>query len=449
MRGYFKRKIACLVFACVFMITSLAGCGNDSKKDGVETSTGEISASLESASDVTTTEREEEQTSSTAQMTTEETTEETTTEATTEAPTTTMAPTTTVAPTTKKPAEKTTAKPKPTEPTTTAPTVSKAEQMAREIVNSIITPNMSQFDKALAIHDWLIFNLDYDFTFSNYYVEETLRDRKGVCQGYALSFNMMCQMAGLEVIYVTGTATDSNGGSGGHAWNQVKIDGKWYNVDTTWDDPASPGKDFNNHSSNRHDYFLISDSTMNKDHNPTSSGRQSCPADYDRVTIVKAATSNAYHSEFEFASNAEEFAAAINKTAEANRTKVYIKYYDPNLTSTTMWNGIYDKIKLAKYPAQMEPSYAPAYGITTYVLSVMPASEFNKIPVVTSNEQLEQIMVELYNSGKTSITLRYEPIDGDVWFGSETYIFNQIDRVEYNGGKCIYTTIEIIDLQAQ
>ena len=435
MRGYLKRKIACLFVVFVFLTTSLIGCVDEKKENPKEKNTSEISASLDSTSDITTEDSKEQQTSSTEEVTTEETTEETTTEE-----TTTPAPTTTV--------EQTTAKPKPVETTTATPTVSKAEQMAKEIVNSIIKPNMSEFDKALAIHDWLIFNLDYDFTYSNYYVEQALTDRRCVCQGYALTFKMMCEMAGLNVIYVTGEGY-SGGAWGGHAWNQVRIDGKWYNVDVTWDDPASPGKDFNNHSTNRHDYFLISDSTINRDHKATSSGRQSCPSDYDRVKIVKAATSNAYHSDFEFASNAQEFAAAINKAAEANKSKVYIKYYDPNLTSTTMWDGIYDKIKLAKYPAQMEPSYAPAQGIATYVLSIMPASEFNKVQVVTSNEQLNQIMDEIYNSGKKSITLRYEPVDGNVWFGSDKYIFNQNGRVEYNGGKCIYTTLEITGLQVQ
>ena len=452
MKGNFKRKIACLLFVCIFMVTSLVGCGDEkkNKKDSVtENNTGEVSASIELTSDISDEESKEEQTSIVAEVTTEESTEEIITETTTET-TTTAAPTTTVAPTTKKPADKTTqkttAKPKPVEQTTTAPKVSKAEQMAKEIVDDIITSNMTQFEKALTIHDWLIFNLDYDFTYSNYYVEETLRDRRCVCQGYALTFKMMCEMAGLDVIYVTGkgyTGVDW----GGHAWNQVKIDGKWYNVDVTWDDPASPGKDFNNHVCNSHEYFLISDSTINKDHNATSSGRQSCPSDYDRATIVKAATNNVYHSDFEFASNDQEFAAGINKAAEANKSRIYIKYYDPNVTTDTMWNGIFDRIKQAKYPADIEAAYAPAQGVTTYVIKVMPASEFNKAPVVTSNEQLEQVLEDIYNSGKTSITLRYEPTDGDVWFGSDKYIFEQKDRKEYNGGKSIYTTIEITGLQ--
>ena len=186
---------------------------------------------------------------------------------------------------------------------------------------------------------------------------------------------------------------------------------------------------------------------MNKDHKATSSGRQSCSSDYDRVAIAKASANNVYNSDFEFASNAQEFAAAINKAVEANKTKVYIKYYEPNLTSQNMWDGIWDKIKLAKYPANIEPSYAPVDGIATYVITFMPLKEFNKIQVITSNEQLDEVMDELYNSGKTSITIRYEPTNGNLWFGSDKYIFQQSGRVEYNGGKCMCTTVEIIGLQ--
>lgn len=474
MRGYYVRKIACLFLGCMMIIIALNGCGADKKAS--QSSEEEMFSSIyESNLEETTlvivedTLQEifseevmtEEQTTKevvTEEVVTEEvTTEETTTEiVTTQEITTTKAPTT-EATMTKKPAEtttqkttqQTTSKPTPVEETTTEPQVSKAELMAKEIVDSIITSNMSEFEKALTIHDWLIFNLDYDFTFSNHYVEEALTDRRCVCQGYALTYKMMCEMVGLNVVYVTGEGY-SGGTWGGHAWNQVRIDGKWYNVDVTWDDPASPGKDFNDHSVNRHDYFLISDDRINKDHRASSSGRESCSADYDRVAIVKAATNNSYHKEFGFASSPEEMAEVINKLVEANNTKMYIKYYEPNMTSEGMWTGIWDKLKLAKYPINLEPSYAPVDGIATYVLTVaIPLNEWNNIQVVTSNEELETIMDQLYNNGQTTLTIRYEPADGNLWFGSDKYVFIQNGRTEYNGGKCIYTTIEITDLQIQ
>ena len=64
----------------------------------------------------------------------------------------------------------------------------------------------------------------------------------------------------IDCVLVTGTA---NGG--GHAWNQVKVDGKWYNIDVTWDDPIyywggtlTPILVY--------DYFLVSDSVIYADH---------------------------------------------------------------------------------------------------------------------------------------------------------------------------------------
>lgn len=47
----------------------------------------------------------------------------------------------------------------------------------------------------------------------------------------------------------------------GHQWNQVKIDGKWYNVDLTWDSNSM-------HSNEEMEYFLISDEEFYKTHIP-------------------------------------------------------------------------------------------------------------------------------------------------------------------------------------
>ena len=47
--------------------------------------------------------------------------------------------------------------------------------------------------------------------------------------------------------------------------------------------------------------------------------------------------------------------------------------------------------------------------IVTYVLSVIPLKEWNKITVITSEQQLNELMDTTYNSGKTTLTVRYEP----------------------------------------
>ena len=360
--------------------------------------------------------------------------------------------TTTQQTTTKKPAstttqQTTTKKPSSsTEQTTTASSSSNltnAEKMAKEIVDTIIKPGMSDFEKAITIHDWLIINLDYDFTYSNYYVEETLRDRKCVCQGYALTFEMMCEMAGLEVTFVGGTGTNSSGQTESHAWNQVKIDGKWYNVDVTWDDPARPGKDPNDHSANRYDYFLISDVQMYKNHTAITSGVKTCSANYDTKTILKYVASSGVYDGVYYADNISGIALAIKNAVESNHSQLSIWYYDTTVTQDTMWNVLWDGMYKAVYPSETEPSYAPSNGVTKYILSVTPLSEFNKIAVGTSASEITSLIDSAFDSGATTFTVRYEPADGNMSVYSKKYAFRYSSST-YNNGKSMLMMVTLI-----
>ncbi len=136
--------------------------------------------------------------------------------------------------------------------------VSKA---AKKIISQIIKNGMSDFEKAKAIHDYMVVNIDYDYDNycagtiprDSYEISGALLKKYAVCSGYAKTFKYLCDMADLECTYVTGTAR------GSHAWNQVKIDGKWYNVDVTWDDPVETGKAFDDCKYNSYKYFLVSD----------------------------------------------------------------------------------------------------------------------------------------------------------------------------------------------
>ena len=126
---------------------------------------------------------------------------------------------------------------------------------SRAIVASITSDSMSQIAKERAIHDWIINNTQYDQTYSTYDPYNTLINHTGVCEGYSLLAQKMFTIAGIESIVVEGTG---NGGS--HAWNMVHIDGRWYHVDVTWDDPVSSEDVL------RHDYFNLTDSEIGSDH---------------------------------------------------------------------------------------------------------------------------------------------------------------------------------------
>lgn len=56
--------------------------------------------------------------------------------------------------------------------------------------------------------------------------------------GYAKAYMLIMNELGIECGLVTGIAKNSTGSSGGHAWNYINLDGDYYMVDVTWDDPV-------------------------------------------------------------------------------------------------------------------------------------------------------------------------------------------------------------------
>ena len=134
------------------------------------------------------------------------------------------------------------------------------------IVESVIRDGMGEYAKALALHDWLIYHADYDETYSNYTPEGVLLKGSGVCQSYALAYQLLLKKVGISCLYVTGVA-----GGGSHAWNLVKLGGDWYHVDCTWDDPAGGGQE-------NHAYFALPDSLMARDHTWNADGNTHVPS---------------------------------------------------------------------------------------------------------------------------------------------------------------------------
>lgn len=88
-------------------------------------------------------------------------------------------------------------------------------------------------NKVKTIHQYIVNHTDY--VNGGYTAYNALIDHGAVCEGYALLFYEMCNAAHIQSRVMTGTAYGSSG-SGNHAWNIVKIGGKWYNIDVTWDD---------------------------------------------------------------------------------------------------------------------------------------------------------------------------------------------------------------------
>lgn len=106
-------------------------------------------------------------------------------------------------------------------------------------IESSLPSGASDYDKVKAIHDYLCNRLVYNGSERRAHTAEGAfyGDNKAVCEGYAEAFQILAERFGLTSVMVSGTATNSAGGSEGHKWNMVKMeDGKWYLVDVTWDD---------------------------------------------------------------------------------------------------------------------------------------------------------------------------------------------------------------------
>lgn len=98
-----------------------------------------------------------------------------------------------------------------------------------------ITIDMPEFEREKIIHDRLakkvVYDLNAPYAHNAY---GALVDGKAVCDGYTKAFQYLLQRVGIQSFMVTGIGNGVK-----HAWNIVRIDGKYYNVDLTWDDQKS------------------------------------------------------------------------------------------------------------------------------------------------------------------------------------------------------------------
>lgn len=137
-------------------------------------------------------------------------------------------------------------------------------------LRKVISKNLdgNDVDKIKQIHDYLIDNLEYDSTFSNdniYNIYGALINKSTVCEGYAKAFKYLLDDAGIPSVIICGTAQNSKGQIENHAWNYILLDGKWYAVDVTWDDPIIVGGGKLSEES-KYKYYLRGSEALFQDH---------------------------------------------------------------------------------------------------------------------------------------------------------------------------------------
>lgn len=215
------------------------------------------------------------------------------------------------------------------------------EQAAQAVLTATVTAEMTEIQKIKSIHDYLVLNCAYDYIaletgittpdiFNAYGV---LIDKVAVCQGYAGAFQIL--MNKLKIPCVTVISDKMN-----HAWNMVQVNGLWYHVDATWDDPAPdiPGYV-------RHNAFMQSDTGLmgpgNDHYEWESAGYTAIDAQYDKfdwstfeMPVLAKSALKLDTGKLSGASGGTYQFLAKNSTGE-----VTVISSDPRIASVTLANG--------------------------------------------------------------------------------------------------------------
>lgn len=189
------------------------------------------------------------------------------------------------------------------------------EAQADKVIGLIDRP-MSDMEKALLVHEYLTVNFAYDTnpdeinSIRNIY--DFFAQKKGVCQGYSLAYKYLLSLCGVDSDIVYSELMK-------HSWNVVKIDGEYYHVDVTWDDPLYDGNDIFGYSS--HEYFLLSNEAISNKNHIGWSPYYSCGNKYDNGFWADLITPLCTKNGIWYCSKAREFGAVDLATGEY--TQIY------------------------------------------------------------------------------------------------------------------------------
>lgn len=134
------------------------------------------------------------------------------------------------------------------------------EQKIAELMGATCLPGMTDWQKAVLVHDYIILHTAYDEELLKNTGYDCLVNGTTACYGYAMLYMDVMNRQGIPCQIVVSHDT---GDGYGHAWNVVQLDGQWYHVDLTWDDPLPDTAGFVSH-----DHLLKTDAEFQSSPEP-------------------------------------------------------------------------------------------------------------------------------------------------------------------------------------
>lgn len=206
----------------------------------------------------------------------------------------------------------------------------------KEIVSKVIKPGMKDYEKELALHDYLVNNAKYDIRFYKGSMPKEsntaygiLINKLGVCGGYSDAMKRLLNAVGIESKIIVGDVIgDANSKTKweGHAWNLVKIGGEYHHLDLTWDDPVN--EDGSNTS--RHTYFNLSDAQISKNHKWDKNNYPKCNSTKFSFTNLRLSEKDTNGNTILKINNYNEFYSAIQQAVVNGKREVSLNILNFN-----------------------------------------------------------------------------------------------------------------------
>lgn len=195
------------------------------------------------------------------------------------------------------------------------------------------------FNQLQIIHDSIVKHVEYHNTetHNEHNVLGAILDKKAVCESIAKSYKLLCDYNMIPAIVVFGLSTANNQSvqrppfsstsqEDNHAWNIVRLEEKWYNVDLTFDVTLG---DFDRLTAFRYDYFLRSDQIFNREHHASQKEfLPKCPVDFnlykkiDLFVKTSAEVSSVVKSIISKNPKTKTIVFAVNSNSELTENKI-------------------------------------------------------------------------------------------------------------------------------
>ena len=207
----------------------------------------------------------------------------------------------------------------------------------REIVEIKTDRISDKSKKEQIIHDYIVDKCTYvDIAGGECSsVYGCLVNGKASCEGYAKSMKYLLDDVGIKNYLATGTTESGDGTPQGHAWNIVEIDGKYYHVDATWDDPDE------NEVENKYAYFNVTDEEISVTHDAEKRFLGKCDATEHNYYVENGL----YFSEYD-KNMSDVITSELVKQANLKKDVISFKMSDEKVlkkaeTELFEMNGIY------------------------------------------------------------------------------------------------------------